>query len=152
MSLKAKLSKRELPTALFPLRTDDDRGPRAELAAAQDAGDERRIAAAQAVLEACYEQITIRALPPGEVEELLEQHPPTEEQAKRNWIYNPVTFPPALLAACIDSDITADDWAQYTTKGPMTRGEANTLFNTVWDLNYRVPDPWLGKGSTTTVN
>jgi hypothetical protein len=144
MGLKDRLSARRRPTATYGLRIDDDTVARAELGAARAAGDEARIVAAQEAVEACYEQVTLTALPPAELEALIAAHPPPKEsQVQKAW--NPVTFIPALLAASVDSDVTEDDWAEYHRSGAMTTGEIADLFNAVWELNYRAPDPNVKK-------
>lgn len=157
MSLKSKVEhlkhdEREgLPTAIHLLRVRNDRQARAALTEALESGNPDRIADAKTVVAACYEQITITALPPNEIEDLLKKHRPTPEQEKRGALYNPDTFKPALVAACVlDSDITEDDWAEYMTKGPMSFGESVALFNACWDVNYPPPDPWLPKEWTGT--
>jgi len=145
MGLKDRLAPRRRPTATYSLRIDDDTTARAELGAARAAGDEARIVAAQEAIEACYEQVTITALAPADMEVLLAEHPPPET-LKGKSIYNPTTFIPAFLAACVDSDVTEADWSEYVTTGAMTFGEVTDLFNAVWELNYRVPDPSVPKG------
>lgn len=144
MGLKDRLSARRRPTATYQLRIDDDTTARAELAAARAAGDEARIVAAQEAVEACYEQVTLTALPPADMEALLAEHPAPETLQGKS-IFNPATFIPALLAACVDSDVTEADWAEYITTGAMTFGETTDLFNAVWELNYRAPDPAIPK-------
>jgi hypothetical protein len=112
-------------------------------------GDESRIVAAQLAVEECYEQVTINPLPSPELEDLRQAHLPTDEQRKRlgpGILFNPDTFVPALLAACVDSDVTEEDWYEYITTGVMTSGEINALWDVVWGLNYRPPDPTIPKG------
>lgn len=150
MGLRDRLARGARPQVTHPLRVEDDTAARAELAAATASGDEERITLAREAVAACYEDVVIVALPPADMEALIGQHPPTQEQRSRNGIFNPATFVPALLAACVESDVTEDDWREYTsTAGPMTAGEVTALFNAAWDLNYRIPDPDLGKGLTT---
>ena len=144
MSLRDRLAKRQPPTASYALRVDDDTAARAELAAARAAGDEDRIVAAQTAIEACYEQVTLTVLPPLDMEALIAAHPPPEGNREEK-IFNSVTFTPALFAACVDSDVTEEDWAQYIVTGAMTIGEVTELFNRIWDLNYRGPDPSVPK-------
>ncbi len=144
MGLKDRLSARRRPTATYSLRIDDDSTARAELAAARAAGDESRIVAAQEAVEACYEQVTLTALSPVDLEALIAAHPPPAElQGKK--IFNPTTFIPAVLAVSVDSDVTEDDWSEYYTSGAMTTGEVAHLFEAVWSLNHRPPDPSLPK-------
>jgi hypothetical protein len=144
MGLKNRLAARQRPSTTYQLRIDDDTTARAELVAARDVGDESRIVAAQQAVEGCYEQVMITALPPADMEALLAEHP-APENAKVQKIFNPATFVPALLAACVDSDVTEEDWAVYVTTGAMTIGEVGALFDAVWSLNYRAPDPSVPK-------
>ena len=147
MGLKDRLATRKRPSTAYALRVDDDTAARTALVTAQASGDPTRIAEAEAALDACYEQLTITALPPVELEELLKQHPPTDAQrAAGHTTFNPDTFVAALLAACIASDVSEAEWMEYTTKGAMTAGETNSLFNDAWDINYRVLDQNIKKG------
>jgi hypothetical protein len=143
MGLKDRLAARRRPTASYALRIEDDTTARSELAAARAAGDESRVVAAQEAVEACYEQVTLTALPPVELEALIAAHPTPPKGTK---IFNPVTFIPALLAVSVDSDVTEEDWSGYYTSGAMTAGEVADLFEAVWRLNYRTPDPSVPKG------
>lgn len=148
MSLRERMRAKSRATATFPLRIEDDSDARTELAAAQADGNPERIAAAQEALDACYEELRITALAPSDMEALIAAHPPVQDQQAR---WNPVTFVPALFAACVDSDVTEDEWLEYSTKGPMSAGEVNDLFDRVLGINYRTPPgPSLGKGSTPT--
>lgn len=144
MGLKDRLATRQRPTVPYALRIDDDTTARAELAAARAAEDESRIVAAQHAVEACYEQVQITALPPADMEALLAEHPPPEG-SKDQKIFNRATFVPAFLAACVESDVTEEDWAVYVTTGAMTIGEAAALFDAAWSINYRTPDPSVPK-------
>lgn len=144
MGLKDRLSARRRPTATYSLRIDDDATARAELGAARAAGDEARIVAAREAVEACYEQVTLTALPPVELEALIAAHPPPQNMQGQK-IFNPATFIPALLAVSVDSDVTEEDWTEYYTSGAMTTGEVAHLFDAVWTLNHRPPDPSLPK-------
>lgn len=144
MGLKDRLAARQRPIATWQLRVDDDSIARSELAAAQADGDETRIVAAQLAIEACYERLTVTALAPVEFEALLEEHPAPAGQKQK--MFNPKTFVPALLAACVDSDVDEETWADYTTTGAMTIGEVGGLFQVAWDVNYREPSADLLKG------
>jgi hypothetical protein len=153
MGLKDRLAARKRPSTSYSLRVDDDTAARAELAAAQQyrsptgSSDAGRVAAAQAAVDACYEQLIITALPPVEMEALLAAHPATDAQrAKDKAVFNSDTFVAALLAACIDSDVTEADWHEYTTTGSMSTGETNALFAAAWEINYRDPSPSIPKG------
>jgi hypothetical protein len=144
MSIRERLAARTRPRATFMLRVDDDTMVRAELTAAHATGDSERIATSTASLEACYEALIITALPPRDLERLLADHPPAD--AGSNVQFDAQTFIPAVLAACIDGDETADDWAEYIKAGSLTTGELNALFSAVWELNYRIPDTNIKKG------
>lgn len=159
MGLKDRLAARTRPSTSYSLRIDSDDAARAELIAAQAVGDEKRAAKARKAIAACYEQITIVALPPGpkpnpqpddpmDLETLRAAHPPTDEQRAKNKdvLFNPQTFVPALLAACVESDVTEAEWAEYVTSGAMSTGEVSALFNLAWEINYRVPDPTIPLG------
>lgn len=149
MNLRERLAAAQRRTTTHPLRIEDDAAPRAELAASLAEGDEQRVAAARSAVDACHETLTIVALAPDDWEALVAAHPPTEQQKDAWW--NPATFIPALLAECVASDVTAADWADYTTKGPMSLGEVTSLVNAALDVNHRVSDSRaLGKGSTET--
>lgn len=69
------------------------------------------IGVAQAERDACFHRIWFRALGLTEFDALVGLHPPTKEQARDQWAWNPDTFNYALLeAATVDSDLTAEDW------------------------------------------
>lgn len=147
MGLKDRLASRKRPTTTYSLRIDSDDVARAELAAAQVAADDDRIAVAQAAVEACYEQVTLTALTPVALEELLAAHPATDKQrAENKTMFNSDTFIAPFLAACVESDVTEAEWIEYTTTGAMTTGEVADIFNAAWALNYRVPDLNVKKG------
>jgi hypothetical protein len=144
MGLRDRLRERSRPSAVFVLRVEDDTAARAELATAlAEDGD---VTAAQAAVDSCHERLTITALPPADMEALIAAHPPTAEQETTNSAWNPVTFIPALFAASIGGDVSEEDWAEYTTKGPMTSGEVRALVDVCLDVNYRAPNPSPGKG------
>lgn len=150
MALRPSLAKRRLPSTTFPLRIEDDTVARAGLAAAEGSGDPERIAVAEATVGACYEQLKLTSLPPETWEELVSEHPATEAQQKSGQWCNMNTFLPALLAACVEGDETAEDWANYTQRGALSSGEADALFAAVIGINQRTPEPLVPKGSTQT--
>lgn len=118
-----------------------------------------KLADAEAKVDACYETLTLRALPPRRVAELEAAHPPTEAQMERAkaererakklgedippWpAWNDDTFWPALLAECVDGDMTADDWVGFLAEN-VSGGEAAGLKTAVLNVNTaeRVADP-----------
>jgi hypothetical protein len=168
MSLRDQLRGRALPTEVVRLPVDRAAYARCEreLSAAQweleqargaggrdTAALRARAAAAQASLNAqqCVE-VTLRTLPPPEWEALVEMHRATEEQQAQRMLWNPATFNPAVLAACVvpadgDEPMSADDWAQLVKAGELTMGEYRTLCDAAISLNLREPSSAVGKGS-----
>lgn len=170
MGLKDRFAARQRPQETFPLRMEF--GPESEaaerefnaavleLASARERGLpdvgalQRRVDAAREKRESFYEFLVVRAMAPAEFEDLVSQHPATEEQHAKakaedrphKPIWNPDTFIPALLAASIDSDMSGEDWAELTSKGPVAAGEVGALFNAALQVNDRTPDPTVGKG------
>lgn len=146
MSLKNRLASAKPRTATHRLRIEDDATPRGDLAAARASGDQDRIGAAHAVLDACYETIELVAIPPADWEALVGEHPPTEERRKQGAWCDPATFLPAALAACVkDDELTEEDWVDYTRRGSMTPGEVIDLYDDVVALHDRSPQLILGK-------
>ncbi|SCF82280.1 hypothetical protein GA0115260_1028933 [Streptomyces sp. MnatMP-M27] len=94
-------------------------------------------------LDSASDFLTFLALPRPVLEELISQHPPTEQQAQEGAVFNPDTFPAALVsAASLDG---------------MSRKEAEELLNTwsapdanaLWDAGWQVQQESrveLGKG------
>ena len=103
----------------------------------------RRRDRAREALEACYEPLTINALRPADLEKLLGEHPAQDEDGS-DALWHTATFRPALLAACVDSDMTADDWAVFCEEN-LGRGERDDLWLTVLDVNHRAPDSTIPK-------
>jgi hypothetical protein len=154
MGLKDRLASRKRPSVTHRLRIDDDTAARGELAAAKLAGDNDRAAVARAAVEACYEEFVIVALPPGprrnpqpddpiDMETLLKQHPAPDG---KKLLFNAATFAPALLAVCVQSEISEEEWADYLTTGVLNTGEAADLFNKAWEINYHIPSADIPKG------
>lgn len=154
MSLKARLSKRELPTAEFPLRISDDSEARGELVAAQyelrlaegrdDANEAKaakaKVTKAQKKVDSHYETLILRAIPSVDMERLIELHPPKKDSDDA---WNVETFRPALLAACVEGDMTEQDWAEFLAGCPL--GDKRELFTAALRVNDRSPDPSVGK-------
>lgn len=120
MSRRERLLARQLPTAVVPVTT----GGTPEL-------------------------VTLRGLPADEFQVLIEEHPPTAEQAAAGDIWNEDTFRPALLSASevpLDGEqpLSPEDWAALGPTMPL--GERNALFDTALALNDRAPLDAVGKG------
>lgn len=175
MGLKDRFAARRLPRVTVPLRMDFSPESDTALrefttaeAALSDAklrnvpdltGLERRVERARAALAPFYERLVVRALTPDEMDALVAEHPPTEEQKAKakerggeaSW--NPTTFAPALLGACVSTEddpdkpaMSVEDWAGIVSSGPVSGGEIRYLISTALDINDRSPDPDLGKG------
>lgn len=181
MGLRERLNARQLPQVTVPLRMDFGPDSDAALkefttadAALADAklrnlpdlaGLERRVKSAREALRPFYDRLLVRALPSDEMDALVAAHPPSEEQRAKakekggDAAWNPDTFAPALLAACVapedpdrpgrpdrdDPGVSEAEWATLM-KGPVSAGELRYLINTALDINDRSPDPDLGKG------
>lgn len=169
MSLRDRLRQRQLPHTTVSLRVDfspeadlaeqELRNALLELSVAQANGQDvtevdTRVVAAQAAVDRCFEQLTVNALPPADMEALVAAHPPTPAQRQQDpsVAWNETTFRPAILAACVQGDLTEDDWAELITKGVFTLGEVKALVNAVMVVNDRSPDVLVGKGSTPNRN
>lgn len=130
----------------------------------------KRVADAEAAVEACYATITLTALPTGgpvTMETLAAAHPPTQQQieaarearaqaAQRGQDQPPWpewdedAFIPAVLAECSDAGMSADEWREFLASH-VSDGERRGLWRTVLAVNAleRVADPLvLPKGST----
>lgn len=161
------LRTRGLPQSTYLLRAV----PSAELVAAQhehtkalaalrDAEAAKRVTSAQrqAVdsamrrVHGCYITLTIKAIPPAELEDLINAHKPTDEEREEGAIFHRKTFAPELISRCVfDSDDaekpsgSAAEWNEQITGGSMSLGEAAALFQVCWDVNDRTPDPDIPK-------
>ncbi|MFG3439938.1 hypothetical protein ACGF0J_22045 [Nonomuraea sp. NPDC047897] len=160
MSLRERLLNRPRPSDTYPLRIEDDTEPRREVEQAQtllrilgipgDAADQAAVRKAQAALKkaeaklkACYEFVTLRALPADDFEALVGAHKPRPETDDRLW--NNETFPKACLLACVESDLSEEDWELIWTT-VLSNAERIELSNAAIRVNVRVPDSSLPKG------
>jgi len=120
---------------------------------------DQAVAAAQAAFDACYEVIAFTALEPDAVEALMAEHPPTREELAKaaeardeaqkrgdrdlpDWPDTADTYRPALLAACCDNGMSADDWTAFL-KSNVSEGERADLWLHVVSVNARtrIADP-----------
>lgn len=164
-SLRARLAERRRPHLPYPLLVDDPTEAQQQLDAARQElrqvlirGDDTiaaqaAVAQAQADLDGCYAHITLTALRPADYEALIAAHPPTVVQAAETppQIWNPDSFRPALLAACADGDMTADDWTSFLAER-CSQGERQGLYVAALIVNEqeRIAEPLvLPKGWTT---
>lgn len=172
MSQKERLKHRKLPSVTESILVDDPTNALRSFQRAQRvwehavrSGDAEQVNRTQAALtraekklDTCYEHIVLRALRPKEYEELIGEHPPTPEQVaeapspheRPQW--DRETFRPALLAACAENDMTAEDWVEFIEEHAAT-GEGNKLFVAAIAVNesVRLPEAaMLPKGSALT--
>lgn len=152
---RERLLARQRPSTVYQLAVEDDAAAVAELNAAKDALDtarfrsddgaeqavtdaEERLAAARSAVEACYEPVTLTAMPPAEFEALVAkpEYAPREGRDER---WNAETFPRACFLACVDtSDLTAAEWESFVD-GSLSQGERTALFLAAVGINARWP-------------
>lgn len=159
MSLRERLREKSLPTMEHRLRITDDTEARAVLTEAKYAlriAENREdgvakakaaVTKAEAKVDEHYETLKLKALPPSEMEALIDAHPPTKEQRNKDvdapW--NTDTFRPALLAACVEGDMTEGDWTEFCSSGGASLGEVRDLFQKALSVNDRTPAAAVGK-------
>ncbi|MFD8379111.1 hypothetical protein ACFV2X_11325 [Streptomyces sp. NPDC059679] len=87
---------------------------------------------AKAALDAASDFLTFRALPRPVLEELIAQHPPTEQQNKEGAVFNPDTFPAALVAAASVDGMSREEAEELlnTWSAP----DANALWDAAWQV------------------
>jgi hypothetical protein len=172
MGLRETLASRGLPVAEYPMRAVPSRElaeaeaelslARADLATAErsrtvSTAQRRRVEEAEAAHRACFSWLTLRALPPAEMEALVGQHAPNAEDETRKLPFHQATLLPALLAMCVydgpdepEPALTEAEWAAQVAKGSGSLGEIGGLFAAVWQVNDRTPDGSIPKGLTRT--
>jgi len=144
-SLEADAAFAEHEKALRDLETAEARG--ADHATAQDLAAETRVA-----LAPFQEVLQVSPIPPSTYDDLIGEHPPTDEQRAQNYSWNPNTFGPALLAACIGQDLPDDarmsekDWLAWASTAAAGHGEYVALVNTCLAVNDRTLNLNVGKG------
>lgn len=166
MSQRERLLGRRIPPTRVSIRADFSvesdialgvvDTARQALLAAQARGDDpapfqQRLDEAEAAAEAFYEVLTVSPIPANQYEALVDAHPPSEDLRKQGYQWDPVTFVPALLAACIGQDeddpMTVEDWAKLASEpAAVASGEIAALFQVCIQVNDRSPDVRVGKG------
>lgn len=130
---------------LRDLETAESRG--ADYAAA-----EALVARSQAALAQYQEVLQLSPIPPSMYDELIGEHPPTDEQRAQNYSWNPDTFGPALLAAAIGQDLPDDermsekDWIAWAASSAVGHAEYVSLVNACLAVNDRTLNIDVGKG------
>lgn len=159
-SLRDRLRARPRPTLAYELPVGDVAAARQAMAGAEDAlraarfrsddAAEQAVAAAretlteaEANLEACYETVTLTALPPAEFEALVAVHPPREGTGDEAW--NIDTFPRACFLACAPGDLSEAEWEAVLGEN-LSHAERAELYSLAIAVNVRVVSPALPKG------
>lgn len=168
MSQRDRLLGRRIPPTPVAIRVDFSPEADAAFAAHETAQQERdlaetrnaglseadtRLAETKAALAAYQEILQVSPLPPSLYDELIGEHPPTDEQRAQHYSWNPDTFGPALLAACIGQELpdaermSEKDWIAWAA-GTASAGHAEyvLLVNTCLEVNDRTLNVHVGKG------
>lgn len=163
-NLRQRLRDRQRRSVTYPLAVVDTADAEAALARARseyqravlthgeghaDVDTARQaVETAEAREAECYEHVVVRALAADEFEALVDAHPATDGETDRvPW--RTATFRPALLAACVDSDMTEDDWAAFFAEQG-SYGDRVGIYNAALEVNTRSPAPSVPKDSTPT--
>ncbi|WP_405803413.1 hypothetical protein [Streptomyces sp. NBC_01187] len=102
-------------------------------AVAQRAADAEVAAqAAGATLDDASDFLTFRSLARPVLEELIAQHPPTEAQEAEGAIFNPDTFPAALVAAASFDGMSEQEAAELLST--WSAPDANMLWEAAWQV------------------
>ena len=97
-----------------------------------EATAQQALAAARDQLASCYVRITFQPISSRAFAEMVEEHPPL--QTGQEW--NPHTFPPALIAACGDYDLSPEQWAEKFEADRWPIGERNAITAAALDVNF----------------
>ncbi|HEX4816706.1 MAG TPA: hypothetical protein VFV66_28525 [Nonomuraea sp.] len=158
MSLRERLLDRPRPSGEVPLRVDDDTEAREDLERARrvlfmlqiEGGADKAfqrartaLTRAEKKLRSCFEFVTVRALDPGDFEALVTVHPPRPDTKDKLW--NLDTFPKACFLACVEGDMTPQEWEHLWETG-LSNAEQIELGNAAIRVNIRTPDESLPKG------
>lgn len=159
-SLRDRLRARPRPTLPYELPVGDVAAARQAVARAEDAlraarfrsddGAEQAVAAArealtgaEAALKACYETVTLTALPPADFEALVALHPPREGTSDEAW--NVDSFPRACFLACAPVDLSEAEWESVLAEN-LSIAERAELYSVAIAVNVRVVTGALPKG------
>ncbi|WP_433233700.1 hypothetical protein, partial [Actinomadura nitritigenes] len=165
-SLRERLLARERPSHRVALQMEDPTAAIREAALAEDAwrtchlmqdGPDREAAIRKAKRELdktakavndCYDEVTLRAIPPAEFEALQAAHPAATtyrelrpESEEPDEIWNASTFPRALFLKCADGDLLSQTRGAGSSTSSARRAErTRKLFYAVRrPVNIRVP-------------
>jgi len=80
-------------------------------------------------------EFTFTALGSHDLDALQAKHQPTPKQKIDGMSWNPDTFAPALVAACLqDPEVSEQEMKEIWESGEWSAGELGTLFNTASQL------------------
>lgn len=159
MSQRERLLQRRIPASRLPIRVDFSAEADAAFAAhaaaerdLQSAGfrplaDEvhARVEKTKAALAPFVEVLLVSPIPPPVYEQLILEHQPTDANRAQGLIWNPDTFAPALLAACVGQELpegermTEKDWIDWLSiPGAGLSGDLIRLFRTCLEVNGQI--------------
>jgi hypothetical protein len=82
--------------------------------------------------------VTLKAIGSKAYDDLIANHPPTNEQKREGQTYNAESFAPALIAACsVTPELTEDQANQIWTSNEWSRGELTQLFLGCVEVNSK---------------
>lgn len=80
-------------------------------------------------------EFVFAALSSLELDRLQAKYPPTAQQKLEGMAWNSQTFPPALVAACLqDPEVSEEEMTEIWQSGAWSTGELGTLFTTASNL------------------
>lgn len=96
--------------------------------------------------------LVFEAISSHRMDELLAAHPPTKDQQLQGVAFNPDTFNPALISAClVEPAVTEEEFKEIWESDEWSQGELATLFNAAWTLTMEGLDvPFFASGSGQT--
>ncbi len=119
-----------------------------ELNGAKTATDRQRLAKRlkklEAEIEAAQQEFKFEAIDPRTYADLRRAHLPTTTQLvnEPKLDHNPLTFPPALVAAsCVDPELNFDDAVKMQTSRKVDAGEWEKLYYCALGVNLEVAMP-----------
>ncbi|WP_067967533.1 hypothetical protein [Nocardiopsis trehalosi] len=106
----------------------------------------KKVEAAREKVDACFEEITLRAMAPKDLEALIAAHPPRKDHEDDD-AWNTETFPRALFLECVEgvADMSAADWEAFLDEN-CSEGERGELLLTAQVVNVRAPGSQVPKG------
>lgn len=139
---------------VFAVSNEENKAAAERLTRAEEALEEAKRVAREAEAVATFRFVAIGG---NDYEELLEEHPPTEEQVAKakedgeEAVFNSDTFFVALVAAsCVEPEMTEEQVDQLTRDPRFNNAEVAALFQTALLVNSQRRRVNLGEGSGGT--